>query len=221
MANEIPKLNLLILGDAQVGKTALMFRFVEERFQTNFQANVGVAFLAKTLELDDGSQVKVQVWDTAGQERFASVTSSFFRAAHGVIVVFDVTNEKTLQSVQRWIQLARENKPEVPIAVMGNKCDLVDARKVTAAEAQQVCGDLKMTYYEASALNGEGVTLAFNQFVKRMHNEKKSAPPAKTGAAGGKSPGGAPPPNRAQNVNLRNTNASTSAAPKKSSCILL
>ncbi len=156
------------------------------------------------------------------------MTSSFFRAAHGVIVVFDVTNEKSLQSVSRWIQLARENKPDVPIAVLGNKCDLGDARKVTAAEAQRVCGDLKMTYYEASAFTGDGVTSAFNQFVKRMHSEKKNAPPAKAGAgvggAGGRpnAASGAASPSRNQNVNLRSTNtAATPPGAKKGGCMLL
>jgi hypothetical protein len=137
---------------------------------------------SNTLYLCIDHEQTIRARELSLQERFASVTSSFFRAAHGIIIAFDVTNEKTLTSVQRWIQLARENKPDVPLVVLGNKADLADQRKVTPEQAQSVCGELKMSYYEASALTGDGVQTAFNQFVKRMYTERPVKPTGRQAA---------------------------------------
>lgn len=168
-APEQPKLNLLMLGDSMVGKTSLMYRFVEEKFQMDMKHTVGMAFLTKMMDVN-GSSVKVQVWDTAGQERFASVTTSFFRAANGVLVIFDVTNDKSFASVKRWIQHVKELKPDVPLAVVGNKCDL--ERAVTKEASVAFCAEMDLEFYEASALDGKGVQESFQRFVERMHAEK-------------------------------------------------
>jgi small GTP-binding protein len=176
------KLNLLMLGDSSVGKTSLMYRFVEGHMTVDVKKSVGVAFLTKVIEVN-GAPVKVQVWDTAGQvrtmsalrfhlllqERFASVTTSFFRAANGVLVVYDVTSEATFKNVNRWIQHVKELKPDVPVGIIGNKCDL--ERVVTTNSARNFCSEQKLDFFEASALDGQGVQEAFQKFVERMFTE--------------------------------------------------
>ena len=129
-------LKLIIVGDAGVGKTCMLLRFSEENFQNSHIATigkfiyllkgVGIDFKIKTINLDDKS-VKVQIWDTAGQERFRTITQTYYRGAHGVILAYDCTREESFENISNWVkQVEKHAAPGVEKILIGNKSDMLD-----------------------------------------------------------------------------------------------
>ncbi|KAE8617155.1 hypothetical protein XENTR_v10008995 [Xenopus tropicalis] len=98
---------LLLIGDSGVGKTCLLFRFSEDAFNTTFISTIGIDFKIRTIELD-GKKIKLQIWDTAGQERFRTITTAYYRGAMGIMLVYDITNEKSFDNIKNWIRNIEE-----------------------------------------------------------------------------------------------------------------
>jgi len=119
-----------------------------------------------------GTTVKLQIWDTAGQERFRTITSSYYRGAHGIIVVFDVTNHETFSNVQKWLQeIDRYACENVHKLLIGNKCDLVNDRKVTTEEAKDLADQLNLEYLETSAKESTHVEEAFRKMATAIREK--------------------------------------------------
>lgn len=133
---------MLLIGNSGVGKSCLLVRYAvsiklifnhlhiiqENSFNENFFNTIGVDFKIKTIQMD-GQNIKLQIWDTAGQERFRTLTASYYRGAHGIIVVFDVTERETFENVRQWMQeIERFASDNVCRVLVGNKCDLEDRR---------------------------------------------------------------------------------------------
>merc|ERR1712166_916991 len=115
---------LLLIGDSGVGKSCLLLRFADDTYTETYISTIGVDFKIRTVEID-GKVIKLQIWDTAGQERFRTITSSYYRGAHGIIVVYDVTDEDSFTAVQRWLsEIDRYCHEHVNKMLVGNKCDL-------------------------------------------------------------------------------------------------
>jgi len=132
-------LKVIILGDSGVGKTSLMNQFVNQKFSNQYKATIGADFLAKEVEVD-GQSVNLQIWDTAGQERFQSLGVAFYRGADCCVLVYDVTNQKSFDSLDSWrdeflIQASPRDPDSFPFAVLGNKVDMESKRKVSRARA--------------------------------------------------------------------------------------
>ncbi|XP_061632833.1 ras-related protein Rab-13 isoform X2 [Phyllopteryx taeniolatus] len=122
---------LLLIGDSGVGKTCLIIRFAEDNFNSTYISTIGIDFKVKTIEVD-GKKVKLQVWDTAGQERFKTITTAYYRGAMGIILVYDITDEKSFENIQNWMKSIKENASAgVSRMLLGNKCDIEAKRKVT------------------------------------------------------------------------------------------
>nr|CAD7393725.1 unnamed protein product [Timema cristinae] len=109
MAREYDHLfKLLIIGDSGVGKSSLLLRFADNTFSGSYITTIGVDFKIRTVDVD-GERVKLQIWDTAGQERFRTITSTYYRGTHGVIVVYDVTSGDSFANVKRWLHEIEQN----------------------------------------------------------------------------------------------------------------
>ncbi|KAG8036556.1 hypothetical protein G9C98_003878 [Cotesia typhae] len=129
---------LLLIGDSGVGKTCVLFRFSEDAFNTTFISTIGIDFKIRTIELD-GKKIKLQIWDTAGQERFRTITTAYYRGAMGIMLVYDVTNEKSFENIKNWIRNIEENaSADVEKMLLGNKCELTDRRQVSKERGEQL-----------------------------------------------------------------------------------
>ncbi|CAN9515280.1 unnamed protein product [Ophioblennius macclurei] len=129
-------MKILIVGDATVGKTSFVQRYVNGQFSRTYKATVGVDFSVKVLQWTERERVRLQIWDIAGQERFVSMTRVYYRGAQGCVLMFDVTNSSSFLRCQQW-KLDLDNKTmlpngaPVPCILVANKCDLPE-RTVSA-----------------------------------------------------------------------------------------
>ncbi|KAJ1957747.1 ras GTPase [Linderina pennispora] len=159
---------LLLIGDSGVGKSCLLLRFADDTYTESYISTIGVDFKIRTIELE-GKTVKLQIWDTAGQERFRTITSSYYRGAHGIIVVYDVTDNETFGNVKQWLQeIDRYASEGVNKLLVGNKCDLADARQVDYTAAKEFADGLSISFLETSAKDATNVEQAFLTMAKQI-----------------------------------------------------
>mmetsp|Transcript_49621 Transcript_49621/g.124768 ORF Transcript_49621/g.124768 Transcript_49621/m.124768 type:complete len:211 (-) Transcript_49621:232-864(-) len=153
---------LLIIGDSGVGKSCLLLRFSDDIFTDSFISTIGVDFKIKTVTID-GVKIKLQIWDTAGQERFRTITSSYYRGAHGIIVVYDVTDQKSFDNITKWLkEIDTFAGPSVQKLLVGNKSDLENERMVQTDQGKTLAESLKIPFVETSAKNADNVEQTFN-----------------------------------------------------------
>lgn len=165
---------LLMIGDASVGKSSLVQRYVDDDFQLNWIPTIGIDVRLKSVPLH-GKKFKVQVWDTAGQERYRCITENYFRGTDGFCLVFDLTDRSTFDKLQYWLNMGnRAVELNIPRIIVGNKCDLVEQRTVTLEEAEKFAQFHGYQYFETSAASGENVQNAFFDLVKAVVKNKKS-----------------------------------------------
>lgn len=176
MAREYDHLfKLLIIGDSGVGKSSLLLRFADNTFTGNYITTIGVDFKIRTVDID-GEKVKLQIWDTAGQERFRTITSTYYRGTHGVIVVYDVTSGDSFANVKRWLHEIEQNCEVVNRILVGNKNDTPDRKVVLTEDAQRFADQMAIQLFETSAkenINVEEMFLAITRQVLRTKKERK------------------------------------------------
>uniref|UniRef100_A0A0G4I0L8 Uncharacterized protein n=1 Tax=Chromera velia CCMP2878 TaxID=1169474 RepID=A0A0G4I0L8_9ALVE len=153
---------LLLIGDSGVGKSCLLLRFADDTYTDSYISTIGVDFKIRTIELD-AKTVKLQIWDTAGQERFRTITSSYYRGAHGIIIVYDVTDRESFMNVRNWIaEIDKYATENVNKLLVGNKCDLASKKVVSYDEGKELADQLGIRFLETSAKNAHNVEQAFS-----------------------------------------------------------
>lgn len=171
--NPIPTVSIILLGESQVGKTALIRRFDNDMFTSEFYTSLGIDFVMKELTLS-GEQVQAQVWDTAGQQCFMTITKSFYRRADGILLVYSTANRGSYDKLSVWASSIKGNIQEcVPKILVANKADLVEDRMVTSEEGAGVAKKHGMTYRETSAKTGLGVREVFDDVIGRAWEVKR------------------------------------------------
>jgi Ras-related protein Rab-18 len=147
----------------------MLLRFTEDSFDDHIQSTIGVDFKVKHLQVD-GQRVKLTIWDTAGQERFRTLTSSYYRGAHGVVLVYDVTRVDSFENLEQWlkeVQMYTPGNGEMVVKLLvGNKCEL--DRKVPTERADDWARSQGMLFLEASAKTRLGIRQVFMEVVKKM-----------------------------------------------------
>jgi Ras-related protein Rab-1A len=167
---------LLLIGDSGVGKSCLLLRFADDTYTESYISTIGVDFKIRTIELD-GKTIKLQIWDTAGQERFRTITSSYYRGAHGIIVVYDVTDQESFNNVKQWLQeIDRYASENVNKLLVGNKCDLTTKKVVDYTTAKEYADQLGIPFLETSAKNATNVEQAFMTMAAEIKNRMGPAP---------------------------------------------
>ncbi|KAK7578151.1 hypothetical protein V9T40_010356 [Parthenolecanium corni] len=161
---------LVILGDSGVGKTCLLLKFRDNTFLSgNFISTVGIDYRNKVIDID-GTKVKLQIWDTAGQERFRSVTHAYYRDAHALLLLYDVTNKSSFDNIRAWLGEIKEYaQDDVVIMLLGNKTDCKSSERVIRREdGERLAKEYKVTFMETSAKTGVNVDLAFTAIAREL-----------------------------------------------------
>ena len=165
-------LNILLVGDANVGKTSILLKYTENFFPNQHQATIGVEYKMKIIKLNN-MNIKLQIWDTAGQERYKSIAKNFFHSANGVFLVFDITDKKSFENLNKWIEDVKENSPkDCKYIIIGNKSDLSDQRTISTFEIDKFVKEKQSSYFEVSAKNDEGLNEAFINLSKEIIKDK-------------------------------------------------
>ena len=174
---------LVLIGDYDVGKQELIKRFVDGYFQGKYVTNVAVDLRVKTIELD-GKRIKLQLWDTVGNERFRSLTSAYFRGAHGVLLVYDVGNAKSFSSVAEWHrQVEQFGSPDVNKVMIANRCHQ-EMREVSQVAGEEMARELGYRYFEVSAPTGQNVSEVFRTIAEDIKLRISTKPLEKPGQGG-------------------------------------
>jgi small GTP-binding protein len=168
----------------QTVQSSVLLRFAENTFTESFISTIGVDFKIRTVDID-GRVVKLQLWDTSGQERFRTITSSYYRGAHAILICFDLTDKQSFHNVRTWhAEIQRYACSSVNVLLVGCKTDLVSSRCVRKEDIEQLCAQLEVGYVECSAKNGDNCNQAFFRAAglvyERMHSpgdaKQKKAP---------------------------------------------
>jgi small GTP-binding protein len=159
---------LILIGNSGVGKSCILQRYMKHTFEESYKCTIGVDFLMKSIVIN-GQTVKLQLWDTAGQEKYKSMVSSYYRGANVALIVFDITNHQSFDSLPMWIENFYKNGPEQKnIILIGNKKDLADLRQVTQQEAEAFSETNNMMYFETSAKEGDNIEYIFNYAAEKL-----------------------------------------------------
>ncbi|PWN93148.1 putative SEC4-like Rab/GTPase [Acaromyces ingoldii] len=184
-------IKLLLIGDSGVGKSCLLLRFCDDAWTPSFITTIGIDFKIRTIELD-GKRIKLQIWDTAGQERFRTITTAYYRGAMGILLVYDVTDERSFQNIRTWHSNIEQHASEgVSKILVGNKSDWEEKRVVTQEQGQALADELGIRYVETSAKANTQVEDAFFTLARDVKArlidtaQSTSGAPGQTGDAAG------------------------------------
>ncbi|XP_010861989.1 ras-related protein Rab-26 [Esox lucius] len=168
---------VMLVGDSGVGKTCLLVRFKDRAFLAgSFISTVGIDFRNKVLNID-ALKVKLQIWDTAGQERFRSVTHAYYRDAHALLLLYDVTNKASFDNIKAWLTEIHEYaQQDVVIMLLGNKADVTHDRVVKREEGENLAKEFGVPFMETSAKSGLNVELSFTAVAKELKHRSTKAP---------------------------------------------
>jgi len=166
--HEEPKwvIKITLLGEKNVGKTSLVYRFIENKFRENYKATLGVNLLKKDMSINGG--VSAQIWDLGGQESFRSLRKLYLEGANGGLVIFDLTDRDSFDNLNEWIESFKNARGEQPLLLIGNKSDLKNQIKIKDKEAEQYANNNNMDLIITSAKTGQNVEEAFINLTKRI-----------------------------------------------------
>lgn len=180
----------IIIGNPSVGKSCILNQFLNNAFSEEYEITVGVEFGAKTIEVDGGDKVKLQIWDTAGQESFKSITRAYYRAAAVALIVYDITARDSFEAISNWLEECRVNgNSEMTLVLVGNKTDLASQRQVSFSEGESFAAKNNMLFFEVSAktdvkiheLFAKSANLVNGKIVKNMIDPKNESYGVKLG----------------------------------------
>ncbi|XP_030442225.1 ras-related protein Rab11C-like [Syzygium oleosum] len=164
---------IVLIGDAGVGKSNILSRFVRKEFCLEFKPNIGFEFASRILQVE-GKMVKAKIWDTAGQERSRAVTSQYYRGAVGALLVYDITKRQTFDNIQRWLRQLRDHvDSDIVIMLAGNKCDLKHLRAVQVEDGQALANKEGLLFLETSALDATNIERAFQSILIQINHIKR------------------------------------------------
>ena len=159
---------VLLLGNSNVGKSSLFLRFIDDIWNDTFVPTIGVDFKIKTFNIDN-KKIKMQIWDTAGQERFKNIIASYYRGAHGILLIYDVTDKDSFKNLSNWlIEIEKNSSKNVLKVLIGNKTDLEEKRVISYNQAKEFADSYGLKYIETSAKKNLNVNEAFETLGREL-----------------------------------------------------
>ena len=160
-------IKILTLGDTMVGKSSIVLRFSDNKFDDNIFSTIGIDFKTKFMKVGETS-VKVLIWDTAGQEKFQNIAKNYYKGANGVLLVYDISSRKSFQRVDFWLKELKDNNriEDLFICLVGNKIDLEDKRTISTEEGKKYADNNNIHFFEVSAKISKGIEDLFNKVIK-------------------------------------------------------
>jgi len=161
-------LKVITCGEGGVGKTTLLHRYIEGVFLADTRLTIGVEFFLKELKME-GRKILLQVWDFGGQEHFRPLLKNYAQGARGALLLFDLTRPSSLNNIDQWVDICRQNNPAIPIIFLGTKLDLEEQITVDDYLAKNFIEQYGFfTYLKISSKTGENVNLAFELLAKEL-----------------------------------------------------
>jgi len=162
---------IMLLGEPEVEKTVLAQKFCFDLFNPSERLVIGVDFYVKTIKLL-GKKIKLQIWDVGGEERFRFLLSTYCLGANAAMIIYDITNSKTLDQISEWTKIVREKANDIPIMLVGNKLDLEESRKLNREEGIEIVKKYNLsTYSEISTKTGQNVEKSFESLTEFLLNQ--------------------------------------------------
>jgi small GTP-binding protein len=163
---------ITIIGDSGTGKSSIMERYVNNTFDNNLVSTIGVEFMTKEIKVN-GRNAKLQIWDTAGQERFRAISRSIYHGSKAIIIVYDITNSATFNSLEKWISDSKVHlPPNTPYFLVGNKVDLDHLRDVKTQTAKSFADKFEMSFLETSAATNQNISNIFEMIAKKITDDE-------------------------------------------------
>ena len=161
------ELKLLTLGDSSVGKSSFIVKYIEDKFSYNYIATLGLDFKQKKIQLKSGENVRLRIFDTAGQERFKSISINFIKKANGILLLYDITNKNSFQSVNMWMESIKEAAGgKISVILIGNKCDLENERAISKKEGEEKAKQFGLPFFETSCKEGTNINNVFEKLAE-------------------------------------------------------
>jgi len=168
------QITIITLGESTVGKSAYISKFVDGKFK-NSLPTIGYNIMSKNFSLPNGENVKILFEDTSGQERYRSLSLNFIRKADGVVLMYDITQKGTFDTVSKWCNdIWEKQKKDFPVILLGNKCDLEDERQVQRQEGEHIANELGIKFLETSNKNGININESVKDLVGMILKNKNS-----------------------------------------------
>ena len=160
---------ILLLGDSEVGKSCFLMRYSENVFIENYITTIGLDYKLKTVKLDTGKTIKVQLWDTAGQDKYRTIAKNYYKGSHGILLLYDITKKSSFDNIREWVRDIKEEVSEKAIIfLIGNKIDMEEQRKITKEKGEELAEEFKIPFFEASAKSGENVDEVFKALYNKI-----------------------------------------------------
>ena len=161
------KIKIMLIGESKIGKTSLISRYCNNEFMGGvYLSTIGIDFQIKHLVLNK-KNIRLQIWDTAGQERYRNIAKNYFQSTDGFVIVYDISNTESFEKLDYWIEQIKANSQEyTKMILFGNKCDIIEDRKIKKEEGEEYAKNNNINFFEVSAKEGTNVDKAFESFVK-------------------------------------------------------